>query len=111
GNRRGGTGSSLGSGRVRPGTASTSRRRRQWDRVEPAVPAGSNPAGQSCFIPSTCLRPDPAPPVGAIDRSDAGSVVGGVLDGGLDVLEEFVDDGDAVGDPSLRAGEDRKSVV
>src|SRR5699024_9634021 len=81
------------------------RHRRQWDRVEPAVPAGSNPAGQSYFIPSTCLRPDPAPPVGAADRSDAGPVIGGVLDGGLNVLEEFVDDGDAVGDASLRAGE------
>src|SRR5699024_4257064 len=47
------------------------------------------------------------PPVrpGAAGLSDAGSVVGRVLDGGLDVLEEFVDDGDAVGDPSLRAGE------
>lgn len=42
---------------------------------------------------------------GLVPLSGPGSVVGGVLDGGLNVLEEVIDDGDSVLDPSLRAGE------
>src|SRR5699024_5509438 len=59
-----------------------------WAALESPITATAAPTSTTSLpaTPSTCLRPDPAPPVGAIDRSDAGSVVGRVLDGGLDVL-------------------------